>query len=71
MWTGRVPKPWQNRAYILTYPYGHKTCPCALAVVEIDLDHTTNHTPVCLARVPFEMATHARVSKPWQTCRVY
>ncbi|KHG24290.1 hypothetical protein F383_02682 [Gossypium arboreum] len=21
--------PWQNRAYILTCPHSHKTCPCA------------------------------------------
>ncbi|KHG08962.1 Formate--tetrahydrofolate ligase 1 [Gossypium arboreum] len=26
-----------------------------------DLGHTTNQMPVCLARVPFEVATHARV----------
>ncbi|KHG03051.1 Formate--tetrahydrofolate ligase [Gossypium arboreum] len=29
--------------------------------IHTNLGHTANHTPVCLARVPFEVATHARV----------
>ncbi|KHG26849.1 hypothetical protein F383_09442 [Gossypium arboreum] len=29
--------------------------------IHTDLGHTANHTLVCLARVPFKMATHARV----------
>ncbi|KHG24078.1 hypothetical protein F383_01521 [Gossypium arboreum] len=29
--------------------------------IHTDLGHTANHTPVCLARVPFEVATHTRV----------
>ncbi|KHG14076.1 Formate--tetrahydrofolate ligase 1 [Gossypium arboreum] len=29
--------------------------------IHTDLSHTTNHTPVYLARVPFEVATHACV----------
>ncbi|KHG05424.1 DNA-directed RNA polymerase subunit alpha [Gossypium arboreum] len=49
----------ENRAYILTCTTRPNTCPCALAVVETDLGHTANHTLVCLARVPFEMAKHA------------
>ncbi|KHG08223.1 hypothetical protein F383_34862 [Gossypium arboreum] len=29
--------------------------------IHTDLGHTADHTTVCLARVPFEVATHARV----------
>ncbi|KHG16740.1 hypothetical protein F383_20916 [Gossypium arboreum] len=29
--------------------------------IDIDLGHTANRTPVCLARVPFKVATHTCV----------